>query len=115
MKTNWKWILGAVVILAVLIALPVIFRSTGYVGMMGGWHQPMMGRNGYLPFGGFMMGFGMPLMWILPLGLVLLLVYGVVRLATQPGQASAPAPVCSSCGKPTHVDWKNCPYCGKEL
>ena len=69
MKLNWKWILGIVVILAV-IALPVAGRFfmpySGGFGMMRGngygMHMPMA-VYGY----GMIAPFGMWLMWLLPL------------------------------------------------
>ncbi len=117
MKNNWKWIVGAVVALVVLFALPFLFHASGYNGMMGGyggWHHPMMGGSGYLPFGGFLMGLGMLLLWTIPLGLLFLVIYGAVRLATKPNMP-APVQTCAHCGKAVQADWKTCPYCGTGL
>lgn len=117
MKINWKWIVGILALLLVLIALPILLRTFGYDGMMGGysgWRHPMMGGYGYLPFGGMFMGFGMLLMLAFPLGLLFLVIYGAVRLANKPNMP-APAQSCSNCGKVVQADWKNCPYCGTGL
>jgi len=119
MKTAWKWVIGVVVVLVLLLALPVLLGGYfGYGGMMGGgygnWGHPMMGGAHYSPFGGLFMGFGMLLAWGLPLALLGLVIYGAVRLANKPG-----SPIkmwaCTNCGKSVQADWKNCPYCGTEL
>lgn len=117
MKNTWKWIVGTAIVLVVLLGLPILFGTIGYGGMMGGysgWGHPMMGGYGYLPFGGFLMGFGMLLMWAVLLGLLFLVIYGAVRLANKPN-ILAPAQSCSNCGKAVQADWKNCPYCGTGL
>ena len=115
MKNNWKWIVGILVVLLVLFGLPLLFRSFGYPGMMGGYgRHPMMGGYGFLPFGGFLMGLGMLFMWAIPLGLLFLVIYGAVRLANNQN-APVPSPTCANCSKVVQADWKNCPYCGKEL
>lgn len=75
--------------------------------------HPMMGY-GFSPFGGIFMGFGMLLIWTVPLGLLFLIIYGAVRLANKPN-ARVAAQSCSNCGKAVQVDWKNCPYCGTTL
>lgn len=115
MKNNWKWFLGVAVVLLVLVALPFVFRSFGYGMMGGGWHRPMMGGYGFMPFGGFPMGFGMASMWVVPIGLILLAVYGVTRFASQPNAAALPKKACPHCDKSVQEEWKNCPYCGSEL
>lgn len=117
MKNNWKWIVGVALVLVLLFALPFLFRTFfgyGYGGMMGGysgWGHPMMGGWG---LGGLFMGFGMLLMWAIPLGLLFLIIYGAVRLANKPNPLVA-AQSCGNCGKAVQADWKNCPYCGTEL
>ncbi len=117
-KVNW-WIVG---IAAVLIALFLIgggmMSGWGYrggYGMMGG--PGMMGNWGYSPFGWLGMGFGMLFMWLIPIGIIALIVYGVVALTrnagnTPPSAALAP---CPNCGKGIQTDWQNCPYCGTAL
>ena len=84
MKNSWKWIIGIVVVLVVLFALPtVLWGSFGQAGMMAGdygnWSHPMMGGYSYSPFGSLLMGFGMLLVWVLPLALLGSVVYGAVR------------------------------------
>ncbi|MBM3179593.1 MAG: zinc ribbon domain-containing protein [Chloroflexi bacterium] len=110
MKNNWLWIVGTVVLLALLFALPFAFRSnSGGYGMMNGG---MMG--GFSPFGGLWMGLGMLLIWIVPLGLLFLVIWGAVSLAIKPN-LPAPTRSCPNCGKPVQNDWKNCPHCGTAL
>ena len=82
MKTNWKWILGGAFVLA-LLAAPLLwsvftpYRAYPMMGYGYGWHMPMM-------YGGYgMMGFGMFLMWLIPLGLLILIGLGIAVLARQ--------------------------------
>jgi hypothetical protein len=62
------------------------------------------------------MGFGMLFMWLIPIGVIALVVYGVASLVRNTGN---PAPAsqhsCSNCGKGVQADWQNCPYCGTAL
>ena len=111
-KANWL----TVTIFSV-IAILLLFVA----GMMfGGWSNRgygMMGNWGYSPFGWFGMGFGMIIMWLVPTGILALIVYGVVTLTRNPGNnasAASTAP-CPNCGKGVQADWKNCPYCGTTL
>lgn len=118
MNTTWKWIIGVIVVLVVLFALPTfIWGFFGHGGMMAGgygnWGHPMMGGYNYHPFGGLFMGFGMLLVWALPLALLGLVIYAAVRLANN--SATAQMQACSNCGKPAHTDWKICPHCGTQL
>lgn len=119
MKSTIGWILGIVLVL--LLVLPALFImgrfwSGGYGGMMGGYGG-MMGGFGHMGIFGF---FGMALMWLIPLGLLVLVVVGVVALVnglTRSGNTAAPLPArnCPSCGKPAQSDWATCPYCGTAL
>ena len=128
MKLNWKWIVGVVLALALLFALPSLFQAFfgyGYGGMTlapgasagaGGyrsWNHPMMGY-GYTPFGGLFMGLGMLLVWAIPLGLLFLVIFGAVRLATKSGKPDT-TQSCGNCGKAVQPDWNTCPYCGTAL
>lgn len=119
MKNTWKWIIGVIVVLVVLFALPTfIWGFFGQGGMMAGgyghWGHPMMGGYNYHPFGGLFMGFGMLLVWALPLALLGLVVYAAVSLANN-SRSSTQMGTCSNCGKPAHTDWKICPHCGTQL
>jgi hypothetical protein len=88
MSKTTKWIIGIVLAVVILqFAMPFVWHliyPTGY-GMMGGGfgygsRMPMMGGT---PFGfGMhpMMGFGGLFMWLLPLGLLVLIVLGIVYL-----------------------------------
>lgn len=77
----------------------------GTGGMMGGW--------GYSPFGWI----GMAFMWLIPVGVITLIVFGVAALAQNVGNPTPPSSQtpCSKCGKGAQADWKNCPYCGTAL
>jgi len=80
MKLNWKWIPGIAIVLIVLSSLPLawrVFMSSGGYGMMRGYSMPMM-RYG---FG--MMPLGMLFMWLIPLGILILIVLGIVWLVRQ--------------------------------
>lgn len=88
MSRTAKWIIGIVIALVVLqSAMPFVWQLvfpgayTGY-GMMGrgygyGIHTPMMGY-------GFGFGFfGMFFMWLIPLGILTLIVLGIAWLVKQ--------------------------------
>jgi len=82
MKLSPKWIVGIVLIVVVLFAIPFLWQVSmplgGYGMMRGyGYGMPMM-RYG---FG--MMPFGMLFMWLIPLGLLTLIVLGIVWLIKQ--------------------------------
>jgi hypothetical protein len=87
MKNSTKWIIGIVIGLVVLFALPfvwqLVFPAYGY-GMMGGYgygyHMPMMGGRGGF---GMMFPFGMIFMWLIPLGTLVLIGLGIAWLVTQ--------------------------------
>jgi apolipoprotein N-acyltransferase len=115
MKNTWKWIIGIVLVLVVLFALPFVWRLAGY-----GTYEAFGGRGGFggMPmhnFGFGMMPFGMLFMGVIPLGVVALVVLGIVWLARNWNAARPPARTCASCGKPAQADWTTCPYCGKKL
>ena len=80
MEKTWKWIVGILLGLLVLsafgmpLAYQLFYPARGY-GMMGyGWHMPMM-------YGGFpAMGFGLLFAGLIPLGLLILIILGIVWL-----------------------------------
>jgi hypothetical protein len=110
MKSTFGWILPIVFGLILLLVLPGLW-------MMGG--PGMMGGYGYMhPFGWG----GMLLGWLIPIGVIVLLVVGAVALVnslnksgnpTQPPAASSRN--CPNCGKAAQADWNTCPYCGQKL
>ncbi len=110
-KTNWL----VVAIVGILTLLFLFWIGT----MIGGWGYGgygMMGNWGYSPFGWFGMGFGMLFMWLIPIGVIALIVYGVVALTKNAGNnAPASSTPCPNCGKSVQADWKNCPHCGTTL
>jgi uncharacterized membrane protein len=111
-KTNWLAItLVGIVALLILFWIGIMIGGWGYrgYGMMGDW--------GYSPFGWFGMGLGMLFMWLIPIGVITLIVFGVVSLVRNSGNPTSPTPQtpCPNCGKGTQADWQNCPYCGTAL
>jgi len=88
--------------------------SGGY-GMAGGYGGHM--GWGYSPFGWIGMGIGMLFMWLIPIGVLALVVYGVVALARNSGvnKPVTSQSSCPNCGKGTQADWQTCPYCGTSL
>lgn len=131
MPNFWKYLLVVVVVLGLVLifAIPFFYRGFGGYwmtpalapgtgvgpGMMGKWgYFPMMGGFGI--FGGLMMLFA----FLLPVGLVALVVIGAVALLRHPGNPIPPFSVssgraCPNCGKPVQPDWTTCPYCGQKL
>ncbi len=115
MKTRTGWILAIVLGLVLLFFLPFLLMG-GYGGMMG---PGMMGYYGYMnPLGSLIMA----VMWLIPIGAVVLIVFAAVGLYNNwnknntPGAGiSAPGRTCPGCGKPAQEDWKTCPYCGHSL
>jgi putative membrane protein len=115
MKSKNMGILAVLIGLVLLLVLPSLFMigqffGVGYGGMMGG------GYGGMHTFGGGMMLFA----WLIPAGLLVLLVVGGAALFNsliRPGNSNLPGGdrKCSGCGKPAQADWTTCPYCGKSL
>jgi hypothetical protein len=123
MKNKTWWLVGIGLGLVALFFLPGVLMGRwggGYVGwmgpaMMGGG---MMGRSfgTYTPFSFIFMG----LMWLIPLGLLGLVIAGAAALftaLTRTGRRSAGAATrkCPECGRDAQADWSTCPYCGKAL
>ena len=97
------------------------YWGMGRGGMMGGW-CPWCGGTGQFGDGGLLGGlFGLLftlLGLLIPIGLLVLLILGVVWLVRSPGSTTTavpPSPTCRHCGRPIQVDWQHCPYCGEEL
>ena len=112
-KINWL-VVGIVVIVLLLFLFGggMMFGGWGYhgYGMMGG---PGMMGWGYSPFGWI----GMLFMWLIPVGVLVLAVFGVAWLVKNVGNSTPPSiqNPCPNCGKGIQADWKNCPYCGAAL
>ncbi len=117
-KVNWL-VVGIIGIIALFLLFGAGmmsgrgFGNWGYHGwgMMGG--PGMMGNWGYSPFGWI----GMAFMWLIPIGVVALIAFGVAILVRNAGVPTPPSPQtpCPNCGKGTQADWQNCPYCGTAL
>ena len=84
-------------------------RGSGMMGGPGG----MMGGWGYSPFGWI----GMAFMWLIPVGVIALTIFGVAALVQNAGNSkSLPSQnPCPNCGKSVQADWRNCPHCGTTL
>jgi len=112
-KVNW-WIVGTVGILVAALLFGggmMSGWSRGGYGMMGGYGGHM--GWGFSPFGWI----GMLFMWLLPIGILALVVYGVIALVRNSGN-NTPATsqsTCPNCGKGIQVDWQTCPYCSTSL
>ena len=87
MSKTTKWVIGIVVaVIIILFVTPFLWQLvfpgayTGY-GMMGsrgyGMHVPMMGYGYGFGF------FGMLFMWLIPLGILALIVLGIAWLVKQ--------------------------------
>ncbi len=55
------------------------------------------------------------LMWIVPLLLVGLIVYGVSGNNLVNALKPVTSRTCPKCGQAVQNDWKNCPHCGQTL
>lgn len=113
-KTNWLTVtLIAVIAIFILFWIGTMIGGgyRGYGGMMGSYGS-MMGNWGYSPFGWF----GMAFMWLIPVGFIALVVFGIAWLVKNVGNStpSAQSP-CPNCGKNVQADWQNCPHCGTAL
>jgi hypothetical protein len=125
MKKAIYWILASTAVLLLALSILWFFPNRwGYGGMMGGYG--MMGGNyGFVnPLGWLGMAFGMTLMWLIPAGILFVIVAGAVALVNNLTRPSNPSPganlpvssrVCQACGKPAQADWNTCPYCGQTI
>ena len=115
-KINWL-IVGIIGILALL------FLFGG--GMMSGWGYGNHGYRGWGMMGPGMMGWGysplgwigMLFMWLIPIGVITLIVFGIAALVRNSGNPTLPSSQspCPNCAKSVQADWQNCPYCGTAL
>lgn len=55
------------------------------------------------------------LMWIVPLLLIGLIVYGISGNNLVNAFRPASSRTCPHCGQAVQNDWKNCPHCGQTL
>ena len=119
MKKDNGWLIGIAVVVILLISFGVGVMSGGWgyhgAGMMGGYG--MMGNWGYSTLGWFGMGLGMLFMWLIPIGVLALIVYGVAALTRNNGNSTPSSTLtpCPNCTKGVQTDWKNCLYCGTVL
>lgn len=116
MKSTIGWIVAILLGLLLLILLPGAWML-GYP-WMGRYGGMMGGFNFMHPFGWG----GMFLVWLIPVGAVILLVVGAITLINsfnRSGQLAQPPDsqprTCLNCGKSAQADWSTCPYCGQKL
>ena len=127
MKRNTVWIIGTILLVAILAFLPNLFYGPG--GMMGSYG---MGSNfmdqgdvtsgwadcgsGYGMMGGSWGSFGWPTSVII---LVLVVTSGVWlgNALSNRGRVSSSTTVqsCPNCNKAVDANWSTCPYCGTSL
>jgi hypothetical protein len=143
MSKTWKWVLGILAVLVIVVVLVGLgflwryntqarFAMAGLPGHdwdgrgiqrmpMGGFHQPgMMGRGGY--YSPYSMGFlfiGAFFRFLIPLGLVALVAWGAYAWGKRSHTGTAATAVvethpCVKCGEPVQEGWKHCPNCGKK-
>ncbi|MCB2209334.1 zinc ribbon domain-containing protein [bacterium] len=136
MKKIWYWVIGIVVVL--LVSGLLIFglgalrysRMTSFMqwdrtralpdGGYGYWPQ-RGGMHMTTPFTSPFMGLlGGLLMFLLPVGVITLIVLGVIMLVRAGRNSSAPAEppaalTCPNCGADVKAEWKVCPHCGEGL
>lgn len=106
------WGTGIIFLLVALLAFLV------GLGIFGGWSCGGYGSHmgpGFLPFGWLGMGLGMLLLWLLPVGLVILAGLGIIWLVRGNAISSASRRVCPNCKRSASDDWQHCPYCGTQL
>ncbi len=114
-RINWSAVaaFGIVVLVAFVVGASLLGGGWGY----GGWGMMGPGMMGFGPFGWLLM----LLMWLVPIGLIVLTVLGVGWLVRSVGGGTStawtPAPprACLSCGRGVQADWRNCPHCGAAI
>ena len=114
-KVNWTGVVifSFVVLLVFLVGVSLL-GGWGY----GGWGMMgpgMMGGWGFGPFGWI----GMIFMWLIPVSLVVVVVFGIVWLVRAIGGVGglslSATRTCPNCGRTAQADWRTCPYCGQSL
>jgi uncharacterized membrane protein len=112
-KINWL-VVSVISVIALLFLFGGGMMAGGWGnrswGMMGG---PGMMGWGYSPFGWI----GMIFMWLIPVGFIVLTVFGIVWFVRNTGNTAPPSSqsACPNCAKGVQSDWQNCPYCGTAL
>jgi uncharacterized membrane protein len=97
--------IGSLVRVGIIILL--LLLSLGFLGQSG-----MMGSWGYSLFGSM----GMILMWLIPVGLIVLIFLGFMRfIQGRSKRLSSTDQVCLHCRKSVQADWQFCPFCGTSL
>jgi hypothetical protein len=97
--------IGSLVRVGIVVLL--LLLGLGFVGQTG-----ILGSWGYSLFGSM----GMILMWLIPIGLIVLTFLGFVRfIQGRSRRMISPDRVCQHCGRSVQADWRFCPSCGISL
>lgn len=137
MKKATKWLIGALVALAIIliVALPLIYWFSQPRVIQMGWRQVPMPfdfdwrfDHGMMRGYGYIFPFGIILGGLFRLGLLILVVVGIIALIrglsrsgaplpppTTPPAPAVPSRLCPNCNRAVQDDWKLCPYCGHHL
>lgn len=93
--------IGSLIRVGMIILL--LLLGLGFLGQSG-----MLGNWGYSLFGSM----GMIFMWLIPVGLIVLILLGFVRfIQGRSRHLSSTDQVCLHCGKSVQADWRFCPSC----
>ncbi|GIV64118.1 MAG: zinc ribbon domain-containing protein [Chloroflexota bacterium] len=92
-----------------------VYNNPGFLRGMPGWGNHM--TWGLSPTGWWIMGFTMLFMWLIPVGVIALVIYAIVVLVRSTGHSPThfPQQVCPNCNKVIQPDWQVCPYCRTAL
>lgn len=117
MRSKIGWIIAIVLGLLLLFILPSVLGGRWWGDSAYGMMRPgMMGSWGWMGPLGFL---GMALMWLVPVGILILAVAGGVALFSGLFRSANHPPAaertCNNCHKPAQADWSTCPYCGQVL
>lgn len=124
-RFNWVQVAAFGIVVLLVFVVGITLLSFGWRGgMMGSW-------GGMMGPGNMMYGYSAPwgwlswgLMWLFPLGFLVLLALGVVWLVRAIGWPQGPSTsqppvqpskVCPHCHVTVQADWQHCPYCGQGL
>ena len=115
-RINWLVIVTGGIIVLLLLFTAGMFSGWGMMGpgmTLAPGVSAGVSRWGYSPFGWIAMIF----MGLIPVGIIVLAVLGIVWLVRNLGSFNLPAAdhACLNCGKGVQADWQNCPYCGTSL
>ena len=135
-RINWPQVgvFAAIVLVIFVIGVTILPFVFGWYGGSSAMGPGMMGgqtQGGWCPFCGGTgtssgWGSGGVFAWVfvlmailLPVGLLVLLILGIVwvaRAVSRPtNQSESPGQTCPKCGKAVEVDWRACPFCAEDF